>query len=565
MATINSTVATLPVERLADAVRAVYGDHFARALDAGRATPFVLPYSLLGPFIVPTLWLAIPHVTVNPRLRHARWLVLAFAAWFDVGVILRTSSPNVAFGYAAGLMAHWGLISTMGMCLWYNPQLDAARIVKRPKAKGGLLASMNGRRAMAPQGERLPVANGNGNGIGNMDGIRQRKTGADSSVIPLDARAPEVAAMTAEEECEYVWEAFPVRAPFSERLNWALDMTTNFRFAGWNWSVPSIPHPDLKAPMDQPIDMSTMPYTTRSGYRRPRSLASFIRGRIVTIVVHYLILDFLSVSMMKDPYFIIGPDASPLRTAPLPAHLASLPPAALLAYRQLWSIAGVLSAITAVFKLNDLAQYYLAGRFLFPMRAELWQHSSTFGSFTQVLDRGLPGFWGGWWHQTFRAQFVAPARWLLDRGLVVRGSPVAALVMIVVSFTQSGLLHASGSISSVPATLPWRPLLFFLLQMVGVGLQTAVASAAKKQLSSLPKAVRRVGNLVFTAAWLHCTSTFFIDDLASAGIWLLEPVPVSLFRFLGYGHPGDHWYRWDRDYFPRWHSARHWWQSGFAI
>lgn len=317
--------------------------------------------------------------------------------------------------------------------------------------------------------------------------------------------------------------------------------------------------------MDQPIDMSTMPYTTRSGYRRPRSLASFIRGRIVTIVVHYLILDFLSVSMMKDPYFIIGPDASPLRTAPLPAHLASLPPAALLVYRQLWSIAGVLSAITAVFKLNDLAQYYLAGRLLFPMRAELWQHSSTFGSFAQVLDRGLPGFWGAWWHQTFRAQFVAPARWLLDRGLVVGGGPAAALVMIVVSFTQSGLLHASGSVSSVPATLPWRPPLFFLLQMVGVGLQTAVAGAARKQLSSLPRAARRVGNLVFAAAWLHYTSIFFIDDLASAGIWLLEPVPVSLFRFLGCGHPGDHWYRWDRDYFPRWYSAGHWWQSGFAI
>ena len=309
--------------------------------------------------------------------------------------------------------------------------------------------------------------------------------------------------------------------------------------------------------------MSTVPYSTRSGYARPTSHSSFLRNRILTITVHYLILDFLSVSMMKDPFFILGPDV-PYPPTLLSPRLQSMSPTALLLYRQLWSLMGVLSAIMAVFKLSDVVQYYALGK-LFPMRGELWQYSSTFGSFTQIPDRGLSGFWGSWWHQTFRAQFVAPAQWLVRRGLVTRGRLSGVLAMLVVSFTQSGLLHASGSITSVPATKPWRSPLFFILQVVGIATQTGIATVAGKQLSSLPKVVRRVGNLVFTVVWLHYTSTFFVNDMASAGIWLLEPVPISLFRFLGYGHPGDHWWRWDSDYFPRWYSAEHWWQSGFAL
>lgn len=211
MATINSTVTALPIEHLAGAVRSVYRDHFARLVEQGQAQPLVLPYSLLGPFIVPTLWLAVPHVK-RPWVYQTRWLMLASVAWFDLDVMRRTSSPNVAFAYASGLMAYWGLISTLGMCIWYRPQFEAARVVKKAKNEK---PPMNGN-GVAPEREGHAIEE---------NGPRQRKTNGN-------AVSNGHVAKPGGKEYEHVWEPYPADAPFRDRFNWALDMTTNFRFAG---------------------------------------------------------------------------------------------------------------------------------------------------------------------------------------------------------------------------------------------------------------------------------------------------------------------------------------------
>ncbi|OAA73492.1 hypothetical protein ISF_00393 [Cordyceps fumosorosea ARSEF 2679] len=77
--------------------------------------------------------------------------------------------------------------------------------------------------------------------------------------------------------------------------------------------------------------------------------------------------------------------------------------------------------------------------------------------------------------------------------------------------------------------------------------------------------VRRAGNILFTLFWLYATAPLFNDDMADMGLWLLEPMPFSIFRALGFGFPGDAVWRWDSTYLFRWHSGRHWWQSGLAI
>ena len=299
---------------------------------------------------------------------------------------------------------------------------------------------------------------------------------------------------------------------------------------------------------------------SKAGFAVCSTEEEFFRSRIIAFVTGYLGLDFLSVFMMKDPYFIFGPD----HPYHLPGHLQGVHPWLLLAYRQLFGLAGAYWVLASVFAAADLLQYSLLKR-LCPGRGELWMFPSLFGSPMQIADRGLAGFWAGWWHQTFRSQFLAPAAYLTKHGYLQRGTPRAALVALLVAFGQSGFLHASGSATSMPRTRLWRSPLFFFLQAVGIALQHWLALRAKTRFPSPRRWQARLANLAFTLAWLNLTASVFIDDLSVAGVWLLDPVPASPLRWMGYGHRGDHWWRWDRDFFPRWHSGRRWWESGIAF
>ncbi len=276
----------------------------------------------------------------------------------------------------------------------------------------------------------------------------------------------------------------------------------------------------------------------------------------------YVALDFCAVAMTVDPYFVFGPDP-PRR--PLPAFLDRLPQTVLEAYRSGVSALGLLAALHVIFGLDQVLGCAVLGPLL-GVRGELWNYPSAFGSFDQVLDRGLGGFWGGWWHQTFRSGFAAPALWLIRKGYLGPGVRSTRAVVGLVAFAQSGILHASGSITALPRTRCWQPLVFFLLSWAGIVLQETVCFAFEPQIRTLPRTCRRAGNLLFVLLWLHCTRWAIIDDMSRSALWLFEPVPISPLRWLGFGLPGDSWWRWDRDHLPKgWHTGKHWWESGIAL
>lgn len=285
-----------------------------------------------------------------------------------------------------------------------------------------------------------------------------------------------------------------------------------------------------------------------------------MRRRLALFLVMYLALDLGSVLVVKDSYFVLGPAHS----HEPPSYLGRIPPWLLLAYRELLTAASVLSALQAYMGLHDLLQYWLL-KLCSPSRAALCFHASAFGGFSQVLDRGLAGWWGAFWHQTFRHQFSAPATYLVKHGYLDKGSQGAAVVAVCVSFLQSGLLHASGSMTSIPETKPWRPLAFFLLQAVGIVIERILHCAWKRYIPDPPRAGSRLTNLLFAASWLYMTAVFIVDDFASVNIWLVEPVPISLLRWSCCGRATDHWLRWDCLHFFKWHSGKHWWESGIAI
>lgn len=303
-----------------------------------------------------------------------------------------------------------------------------------------------------------------------------------------------------------------------------------------------------------------MPVVSKSGYYRNLTEREFVWTRLRNVFLLTFVLDFCSVFMVKDPYCTYGPDQD---LAP-PLFLQQLPSWLLQAYRELLCLTGIYAAIDAIFNLHDLFQYYVFSYF-YPMRGELWQYTNIFGPISQILDRGIAGWWGAFWHQTFRLQFIAPAKFLVDKGYLQKGTLATQVITMYVSFIQSGLLHAAGSISSMPNTKPWRAPVFFILQPVGIIIQLLLLHVMDKNFPNTPRGVRQIFNAVSTAAWLYYTAFFFTDDISSAGIWLLEPVPISPLRWLGFGHPDDHWWRWRRYLFPVWHSGKHWWKSGIQL
>lgn len=228
-AMVGAAASTPALTTMASAVRNAYRATFKEAVAQGLSRPLVLPYSLVGAFIVPTLWLAVPHVR-RPWLYRSRWLVMIFVIVFNVQLVRQASSTNLAFSYATGLMAAWGIISNANLLLWMAPQFDSARVSTRPltgSSKGpeqervngyGVKGHADGAANAAPDGAVSSAAH-----RGSLDGLIQRRptnldTGQEGE--------------RADEPSDLVWEPFPADASFWWRLNWALDLVCSFRGAG---------------------------------------------------------------------------------------------------------------------------------------------------------------------------------------------------------------------------------------------------------------------------------------------------------------------------------------------
>lgn len=566
---------TMPLElpdplpaNLGEYVRIAYRRHFAHEFALGSVKPLIIPQSVLVTFGLPILYYTIPHRN-RPWLFRARYLLMMCIILYNARESFVTTSPNFAVGYAVGLMQAWGIIWNMTLLVFMKPQFDAERIEKRRARPSendhvGVNGFTNGRARMSGAEENMrPMQNGNSKAPAQT----QQKSLQTEHTKAVDAPDEDMARSLAQ-GYEYYWQSYPEQDSWLTRLDWSFDLVTSFRSTGWNWTIPVVPHfskPE-KPQSSSPVDLTSIPESTPQGYRRYTTRRAWLRAELGGFIIGYLALDALSVLMMKDPYFILGPEYTHSAVAiPLPGLLAALPPWLLFTYRCLTSFAGVLAAISVVMKLWQLICAF-ALRPLLGTRAELWHYPTLMGGFTHnVLDRGLAGYWGAWWHQTFRVAFVAPAAWLASGGNNRRR--VNKTLAGFFAFAQSGFLHALGSASCLPPSKPWAPPIFFMLSWIGIILQSTVCGAMRQAgiTPKIPIWVGRAGNFAFVFLWLSATQYWMLDDIARSGIWLLEPVPVSLFRALGFGEPGDHWFRWTWDELPRLHAGERWWDSGIAL
>ncbi|KAK4202294.1 hypothetical protein QBC40DRAFT_338530 [Triangularia verruculosa] len=522
---------------------------FYSFLSQSKTKPLVLPSAFFGALFLPLFYLSIPHKS-RPWLYRARWLVASGVVYLNYQLLGTTSGSNVAVAYAVGLIACHGTVWGLTAVLFTRIQWDAARVAR------------------------------DGGG--------------------------------------YRWEFFPEEGTWGERVGWVGDFLLNFRCVGWNYAVSTIPSPPFPVVSGgrgrQRVEMEKMERVSKAGYYICETGKEFVWDRMRHVVWSWVVIDIWTTFGRADPYIVLGPEyvhSSHPGINSLPPMLDGLPMWAVGLGRSFVGITGVAAGLFYFHSIYQLINYCILGKGgldVLGVQGELWQYPSLYGSFDNVLEKGLGGFWGGWWHQTFRRGFAAAGEWLFN--VVTTGETVPALRVgemvedgekkeeaynndkerrgkkpttaktiftVLTAFSLSGMMHACGGVTSMsPSTKFWEPIMFFVAQGLGVLVQGFVCEYFSGFISrTFSSKWRRIGNVLVVVLWLKLTGWGLVDDMSRAGIWLFEPVPFSpvrwLVKVLGYGdllggNNGNVW-RLDDEYGLRWWwgPEGRWWESGIRL
>ncbi|KAF2093879.1 hypothetical protein NA57DRAFT_47312 [Rhizodiscina lignyota] len=489
-------------------------------IQSGKCVPFTYPFCALGAYVV-IFYLLIPHQS-SPLLRKARYVIWAFNVCFSIYSIL-FSCAVLNNGYVVGLISAYAILWTMILLVVYDAQMDFKRVAARRGFTGTV---------------KMSTAQSNGT-LANNDS--NEKTAENS----------------------LVWQHYQLSS-FIERVDWVADIFTQFRGIGWNWQLPALPPLPLEVRQQLGDDTTYDSDTGRDGTRRYSSKSELLRVKLRTVIIGYIVLDFMKVITIHDPYFwgLVESDGPSW----LPSFVLSRR-MLVWSYRGLTSLLIIHTVMKTIFALGPLFFVGLLGREQIGVRGEVWMYPDLWGSFRTILDKGLAGWWGGWWHQAFRFAFESISARVIELAGLDKRSSTGRFFQVLVAFSLSGFLHASGSYSQLGQTRPLRgPFLFFMLQPFGIMVQILAGQWLRRTgiSTKTPKLIRQLANVVYAHVWLYYTAPLLCDDFARGGLWLIEPVPFSPLRALGMGTPKDGWWCWGGAWV-RWYSSEKWWQSGFAI
>lgn len=483
----------------------------------GDAKPLLLWHALL-PIILLICALLIPSRGGGSILRQILYVI---SLGISAEIIRYRRVLLGGNGYMVGLIMVWLLVWSSTLLFFNNAERDFRRIERVWSTK-----------------EKSPVGKQNGHASNKEYGQAEVQKNAYT----------------------LVWQPYP--RSFKHRLGWVLALVLNMRGPDFSFRISSLdPLPSQLDPKNSPAD------AVRAG---PQS-KSRIRAAFTCFFVAYLALDILKLVVIWDPYFLGSISATP----PFPLDYLSVFPGLIRAYRSFVTGAAVYFALLFVTALNPICFLGLSTAFPKASRALTatpldapWLYTDQFGPITAILDDGLAGAWGKWWHQIFRFGFVSTAKWIISflPASVTSQRIVRRIITTLVAFGISGLIHGSGSYTQLgentrPAT---GTFLFFILQAVGVFVQDLWARVVVAQLTrsglAPPRWLRRTGNVAFVLGWLFFSGYRIADDFANGGMWLTEPLPFSLLR----GLMGQGWLCWRTPWF-KYHDDGTFWGSGVRI
>lgn len=419
------------------------------AIDNGIFKPYVYPLGSFGAFLV-ILYFLITYRN-RPFLKSLRFLVWFANLLFSIWIIRNFRVRKAPIDYGIGLITWWFVLWTTTVMIAHDGQEEFARI---ERAEG------------ATRSFQVPHHGVNG----HAGGAKVEKT-----LMP-----------------RVRWQQYPTGSML-ENVDWVFDLLSNFRGMSWNWRIASLPGPpeivrqSLKSQSSEAIKEIARPRPAQDDVSHNQLLKDARKW----FIIGYLCLDFLRTIIIHDPYYRglgsnhkIGYLPQPLRDSPA-FHQA---------YRLVIGLGAVYWALATIFTLAPLFFCGVLGAHRIGVRGEPWMYPREWGSFTSVLDRGLAGWWGIWWHQTFRFAFEAPSRRLIEVLKMDRRSIQGKALQLLMAFALSGSIHACGSYTSIGNTRPIRgPFAFFIVQPMGIMGQAFIAKALQRAgiTERLPTIIRR--------------------------------------------------------------------------
>lgn len=502
-----------------------YQQRLHELLKTGEYAPFVYPYRALGPNLLIGYLLLPP--SKLPIVYHARYPLFALIIYLSVSAIRECRSSMVTVGYGIGLLNAWAVLWSASLIIFNDARADFRRVEEHA------VDSQN-----SPDGD----ARGTTTGVERNDDktLKERHMNGDSK--QSSTHLPQVDKDPV--PVKYSWQSLPPN--LCHRLDWVFDLVSNFRGTRWTYQISSLPPPPphIQSSLSDP---SLPPPNAQSHLRRRDLLRRDLPSFILCLLAH----DVLKTVTLQDPYFWGLPPSTP---SPFPYPVAT---------RLVLSLTFVYISLLTIFLLAPLVFGVILGPERIGQHAWPWLYAPYFGPPSQVWQKGIAGFWGGWWHQLFRYAFEQAGEFM---GRVVgwdKKSQRGMMLRVLVAFACSGILHACASYTTLGDTRPIRgAFTFFMLQPVGIFAQRAVTGWMRSMglREKIPLWLRYVGNMAVVAGWCLLTGPNIADDFAATGIWLYEPLPISPLR----GLRGEGWWRWG-GHWVRWHSAEPWWQSGLAF
>ncbi|RMY82843.1 hypothetical protein D0864_07965 [Hortaea werneckii] len=526
-----------------------YEELYFSLVENGTVYPCIYPWVSAGVAIV-LAYLLVDHRN-SPLLKASRWPIFVTSTAFHIWCMLNMQARSAAAAFGLGLMCAWGILWIFAITIAYDCQSHFKRYER--SVEDSNIEPIDG--AIHKHSNGFAISNGQPTELRKRAGLVRDETSDQKQFTPSKRQ-------------RVFWQSYP--SSFSiERLDWVLDVFTNFRGVGWTYETNGVPPPPHSVQVDLGMASASKQdagnkLTSKTGIRRYSNHDELLKHVAIGIAYGYFALDAIKTIMHHDPYFWGYIDAAAPHWLPgfvrQSYHLTKM-------YRMLLSLYAIYTALWYIFKLGPAFFCGILGPKRVGIRGEAWMNPyDMFGAYSNVLDKGLAGWWGGWWHQIFRFGFEAPANRLLELFGIEKRSSLGKLISLLVAFFLSGCLHACGSFTQLGDTRPLKgPMCFFLLQALGIVGQIATVQLLKKAgIAALcPIWLSRCLNFFLVNTWLYYTAPLLVDDFARGGVWLFEPVPFSPLRGLGLGQPDDKWYCFEHQRI-WWRTGHYWWDTGIA-
>lgn len=321
-----------------------------------------------------------------------------------------------------------------------------------------------------------------------------------------------------------IWEQrYP--ADLAPRVSWVFSLLLAFRFT--NWKIGNATHD------------REQPYV---GISR----GEYLKKGFIQILQSLVLMDIAATYIQTDPYFFKNINI----TTPFPPSTSSTPRAlAILRLLPPWVVrmsalgAQICSAVNVMFILPALIGTAIN---VLPDHWSPHRWPLMFGPFSAIIENGLRGLWGSFWHQMTRHMASVPGRALNELAGVPTSSVIGYISLVTSAFLFTGILHTG--------LIPLQPLKtdfsanelrlyiasFFWVQVIGIYIELLGTRIFQSVSMKLPPVVRDTMMLIWTAGWLGFTLPLLAIPFRGLGYWDAYPFPVSPTQ----GIWGQGWFPW---------------------